>query len=106
MTAARISRNLRVLVDAFSQIKTDKEFAMFLRDILSDGEIDEFAGRLLVGQALAEGKSQRVVAKETGISIATVTRANKWLRRGTGGFMLIVNRLKAKKNNSTDTDKH
>lgn len=81
------------LAEGFTKPTNIDEMVAFLRDILTEPEINEFAGRFAVAQALAEGKSQRVVAKETGISIATVTRVNQWLLRGMGGYELVLKRL-------------
>lgn len=84
------------LAEGFTKPKNIDEMVAFLRDILTEPEINEFAGRFAVAQALAEGKSQRAVAKETGISIATVTRVNQWLLRGMGGYSLVLKRLEVR----------
>jgi len=81
------------LAKGFLQLKSESETVAFLRDLLTEPEMNEFAGRFLVAQALSQDKSQRVVAKETGVSIATVTRVNQWLLRGTGGYKLVISRL-------------
>jgi len=84
------------LAKGFLQLKSESETVAFLRDLLTEPEMNEFAGRFLVAQALSQGKSQRTVAKETGVSIATVTRVNQWLLRGTGGYKLVISRLEDK----------
>lgn len=80
-------------VRALLQLKDEKELAAFLRDLLTMPEIDELALRLAVAKQLNEGKTQRAVAKLTGASIATVTRVNQWLKRGMGGYKLVLERL-------------
>jgi TrpR-related protein YerC/YecD len=84
------------LFAAFLQLKTPEEVANFCRDLMTEAEIAEFAGRWEVAQKLAQGKSQRSVAAETGVSIATVTRVNQWLKRGMGGYELVLKRLQKK----------
>lgn len=101
MTRA-LETNITFLVNVFRTLKNEQELSLFLRDIFTEAEIAEFSGRLRVAQVLSEGKSQRTVAKETGISIATVTRVNKWLKRGNGTYQLVIDRLK----NKSETDKH
>lgn len=101
-----LDTNIAFLVQVFSVLTTKEELSLFLRDIFTEAEIAEFSGRLRVAQVLSEGKSQRTVAKETGISIATVTRVNKWLKRGNGTYQLVIDRLKALGQNKADTDKH
>lgn len=102
MTLYNPSQKIKAVTQAFMQLNDQKEYIAFLRDLLTEPEIEELAGRLAVAQALSEGKSQRVVAKETGISIATVTRVNQWLKRGMGGYNLVIKRL----SENTNKDSH
>lgn len=81
------------LFKAFLQLKTTNEVADFCRDLMTEAEMAEFAGRFAVAEGLNAGKPQRQVSKETGVSIATVTRVNQWLRRGMGGYILALKRL-------------
>ncbi len=78
---------------AMLQLQTENEVAAFLRDLLTLSEIDELSQRLEVATLLDQGKTQRVVAKLTDASIATVTRVNQWLKRGKGGYKLVLERL-------------
>ena len=84
------------LFEALLLLKDTDEAARFLRDLLTEGEIEEFAARWQVAQELESGKTQRTVSRETGVSIATVTRVNQWLKRGMGGYMTIINRINDK----------
>lgn len=86
------------LFNAFLQLKTADEVARFCRDLMTEPEIIEFADRWLVAQELDMGKSQRKVSADTGVSIATVTRVNQWLRRGMDGYRLVIDRLKSSSN--------
>lgn len=70
--------------------KTEAEMAALCRDLMTTSEIEEFASRLSVAKELYLGKTQRRVAKETGVSIATVTRVNQWLRKGMGGYLNVL----------------
>lgn len=86
------------LFNAFLQLKTADEVARFCRDLMTEPEIMEFADRWLVAQELDSGKSQRKISADTGVSIATVTRVNQWLRRGMDGYRLVIDRLKPSSN--------
>lgn len=81
------------LFQAFLQPQTEAEMAAFCRDLMTEGEIAEFAGRFQVAKELSAGKSQRQTSKATGVSIATVTRVNKWLQRGMNGYKTVLARL-------------
>lgn len=78
---------------AVTSLKTEKEAAAFCRDLLTLAEIDELSQRFAVANLLYQGKTQRQVAALTGASIATVTRVNQWLKRGKGGYKLVLERL-------------
>lgn len=92
------------LFRALLELKTIKETADFCRDLMTLPEIEELAARLEVAQQLNEGNPQRKVSAQTGVSIATVTRVNQWLRRGMGGYSLILKRLNT--SNKVNHSKH
>jgi len=87
------------LFEAFLTLKTVDEVASFCRDLMTEPEINEFAARFEVASLLNQGKPQRQVSKESGVSIATVTRVNQWLRRGMDGYKLVLKRLSTNNNN-------
>ncbi len=73
-------------------IETDKEAKMILKDLFTPSEVEAMAVRWQLVQSLAEGKSQRQVAKEFGVSISKVTRAAAWLR-GSTGFRYFLKKM-------------
>jgi len=87
------TEQLLKLCEALQSFSNTNDLANFLRDLLTEAEMKEFSGRFAVAQALAEGKSQRVVSTETGVSIATVTRVNQWLLRGMGGYKQAITEI-------------
>lgn len=78
--------NEKELVKAFLKLKSEKEMANFLRDLLTLPEIEEFANRLEMARLLIKGYSYKRVAKQMGVSTTTVTRVAHWLYRGCGGY--------------------
>jgi TrpR-related protein YerC/YecD len=78
------------LVKAFLKLKTEKDIANFLRDLLTLGEIEEFANRLEVARLLASGLSYKKIAEMVGVSTATVTRVAHWLFHGCGGYKKVL----------------
>lgn len=83
------------LFQSFLQFKTAKEVESFCRDLMTEAEIRDFAGRLEVAKKLDAGYPQRSVSEKTGVSIATVTRVNKALTGKDKGYRLLIDRLKA-----------
>ena len=78
------------LVKAFLKLKTEKDMANFLRDLLTLAEFEEFANRLEIARLLTEGLSYQKIAKKTGVSTATVTRVAHWFFRGCGGYKKVL----------------
>ena len=81
-------------------MRKEQDVARFLYDLATPGEIENLAGRLEVARRLDNGESQRKVSDNTGISIATVTRVNRFLTRGKSGYAKVLKLLKK----STQTD--
>jgi TrpR-related protein YerC/YecD len=87
------NKQSEALFEAFTNLETANEAAKFCRDLMTENEIDELAGRWAVARELDKGTPQRQTSEKTGVSIATVTRVNKWLKRGKGGYRLVLDRF-------------
>ena len=74
-------------------LKTEEECRKFFEDICTVKELIDISQRLCVAKALKEGKSYSEVSKETGASTATISRVNKCLVYGDGGYTTILDRL-------------
>lgn len=89
----------RELIHALSTLKTDKEIAAFLRDILTTGEIEEIANRFQIAKTLwTTRKTYLDIAEEFKTSTTTVTRVAEWLnKKRYGGYRTVLTRLYPKK---------
>ena len=87
------TKNNQRLIDAFMALKTAAEARSFLRDLLTEEEIIEFAKRLRAAELLSQAVPYTQIVKETGLSSTTVARVSKWLNRRDGGYKVILNRL-------------
>lgn len=65
----------------------------FLTDILTPGEYEEIARRWQIIKMLNAGKSQREIAEELGVGVATVTRGAKELADKKGGFRKVLSKF-------------
>lgn len=83
-------------VKAVAIVASEKEAANFLRDIMTESEIEEFSNRLEIAHLLLKGISYQKVADQVGTSTTTVTRVAQWLFRGCGGYAGVL--IKAKQN--------
>ncbi len=85
--------NIKQLIQSFLALETGKETGNFLRDLLTEKEITEFAKRLQAACLLNDNISYSVIEKKTGLSSTTIARISKWLNNGMGGYKLIISRL-------------
>lgn len=83
------------LFDAVLSLETINEAASFFRDLCTRRELEEMVKRWAAARQLDEGIPYRTVAKQVGLSTATVTRIAQWLRHGTGGYRAALDREKA-----------
>ena len=81
-----------VLFKAILSLKTTKECEKFFRDLCTLSELKSMTERFQVVQQVAEGKPYRQIAKETGVSTATITRVAHWFQNGMGGYTLALHR--------------
>lgn len=86
-------RKNRRLADAFLVLKNKVETEKFLRDLMTESEIQEFANRLEAASLLAKDTQYNAIIESTGLSSTTIARITKWLNGSLGGYRLILNRL-------------
>ena len=75
-------------------LKNLDECYEYFEDICTIAELGAIAQRLKVAKMLREKKTVHEISEATGISTATISRVNKCLNYGTGGYDMILKRLK------------
>lgn len=70
------------LVALLLQAKSEKDMLDLLKSLLTVGELEEIAKRLQIVKMLKAGVSQREIATQLGVGIATVTRGSNELKQG------------------------
>lgn len=83
----------KALFKAILSLENSNECKSFLRDLLTEAELKEFANRWKVAQMLAKKTDYKKIEKETGMSSTTIARISKWLTSGTGGYQQAINKL-------------
>ena len=86
--------NLR-LFKAILSLKTEEECAAFFDDICTIKEIQDLTQRLQVAEMLNRGEKHQKIEELTGASTATISRVNKCLNYGSGGYKTVIERLDA-----------
>ena len=81
------------LYRAILSLKDTDECRSFFEDICTVKELQDIAQRLTVAEMLKVGNSYQEVSKATGASTATISRVNKCLVYGNGGYETVIKRL-------------
>ena len=76
-TVDRIAEIARVLV----QLREPRTVERLLRELLTESEAEEFSLRWEIVRCLCQGKSQRTIARELGVSLCKITRGARELKR-------------------------
>lgn len=94
------SKSVDILFKAVLQLKTIDECYSFFEDLCTINEIHSMAQRLEVAELLFEGDTYTAIGEKTGASTATISRINRCLNYGEGGYTTVLKRLK--ENNNVD----
>ena len=81
------------MVQALLALKTPDAARRFLRDLMTEKEIEEFGKRLAAAEMLTAQIPYSIIEKETGLSSTTVARVAKWLRGSEGGYRTVISAL-------------
>ncbi len=82
---------------AILTLKTPEECACFFEDVCTIKEIQDISQRLEVAKLLKSKKVYTEIAALTGASTATISRVNKCLSYGSGGYGIVLDRLEKEK---------
>ena len=81
------------LMEALLCLRTREEAYQLFEDLCTVKEIQDMAQRLEIAFLLKQGTKYQDVAGKTGVSSATISRVNRCLQYGAGGYQLITERL-------------
>ena len=71
-------------------LQTKEECERFFEDLCTMKELQDFSQRLEVAKLLKEKKNYREISEATGASTATISRVNKCLLYGRGGYETVL----------------
>lgn len=91
------TQSIERLFDVILKLETVEECYKFFEDICTVKELQDLAQRLDVALMLSEGKNYTVISSEVGASSATISRVNKCLMYGNGGYQEAIKKLKGGK---------
>ena len=89
------SESIDQLFHAILSLQDLDECYRFFGDLLTVQELSAFAQRLQVAGRLSDGKTYEAIRAEIATSSSTITRVNTELRYGSGGYRMVLERLRA-----------
>ena len=94
MITDKEKQNMQQFYKAVMSLKTEEECRRFFDDVATIKEILDLSSRLEVARMLTDKKVFNEISKETGASSATISRVNKCLIYGEGGYATVLDRIK------------
>ncbi len=82
-----------LLYESFLRLETVEECRQFLTDLCTVSELRAMEQRIKVAMLLRDGMIYQDILKETGASSATISRVNRCLQYGAGGYEAVLPRL-------------
>ena len=90
------SEQVNMLLKTIMDIEDFETCRMFFEDICTIKELQEMSQRLQVAKELKSGKNYNDISKSTGASTATISRVNRCLVYGSGGYNAVLSALEEK----------
>ena len=87
-------KNTDLFFDAILHLKSVDECYDFFEDLCTVNELKSISQRIVVAKMLREKKVYSDIVDETGASTATVSRVNRSLQYGSGGYAIVFDRMK------------
>lgn len=81
------------LFEAVLTLETPEECYKFFEDVCTINELLSLSQRYEVAKMLREGKTYLEIAEKTGASTATISRVNRSLNYGAGGYEDVFRNL-------------
>ncbi len=82
------------LYKAILQLETFDECIRFFEDLCTRAELMAMEQRYQVAACLNQGMIYNDILAETGASSATISRVNRSLQYGSGGYSIVFERMK------------
>ena len=83
------------LFEAIANLQNKEDCYRFFEDVCTIKEIQDMAQRFDVALLLDEGINYQQIAKEVGVSTATISRVSRCLNYGSGGCQEAIEKRKA-----------
>lgn len=92
---SRKNETVDALFDAILSLESREECYAFFEDLCTVKEISDMAQRLEAAKLLLSGRTYDQIVKEVEISTATISRINRCIQYGTGGYQSVIEKISA-----------
>lgn len=93
MTEKLKDENMDFLFDAILELQSREECYKFFEDLCTVNELKSISQRVVVAKMLTEKRVYSDIVAATGASTATISRVNRSLSYGEGGYDIVFQRL-------------
>lgn len=87
------NKSIDNLFKVMAGIKTVEECYAFFEDLCTIKEIQDMAQRLETAILLNRGENYQNISAKVGVSSATISRVNRCLNYGSGGYKAAIRKL-------------
>lgn len=98
----KITPDAKALFEAVLDLESVQECAAFFEDVCTIKEIQDLSQRYAVARMLDGGEKYQSIEEATGASTATISRVNKCLTYGSGGYRTALKKAKNRENASKE----
>lgn len=86
-------KSIETLFNAVLQLKNTEECMKFFTDLCTISELKSMNQRMEVALMLRDKCVYTDIAAKTGASTATISRVNRCINYGAGGYNLVIDRM-------------
>ena len=94
MAKKEMDSKMEYLFKGILSLNSIEECKAFFEDICTITEIIDMSNRLTAAKMLSDEKTYTEIIEKTGLSTATISRVNRCLTYGAGGYQLILSKTK------------
>ena len=84
------SNDFKELYNAILSLESEEECRLFFEDICTIKELETMSQRLEVAKMLLDKKTFNEIVQATGASTTTISRVNRCLNYGDGGYKKVI----------------
>ena len=93
----RRNKTTDALFDAILSLETREECYLFFEDLCTVKEISDMAQRREAAKLLLSGNTYDQIVRTVEISTATISRINRCIQYGSGGYRNVIEKLEGDK---------